>query len=78
MYDGVEILVANRRQDLETYALEFELARADVVCPAVNGDLMTAGDQPGRKMFRESLEPAIVGGNSPRPKYRDTHDQIKE
>jgi hypothetical protein len=28
-------------------------------------------------MFREGFEPAIVGGNSPRTKNRDLHDQIK-
>ena len=77
MHDSVEIFVANCRQDLETYALEFELARADIVRPAVNGNFVAAGDQSGGKMFSEGFEPAIVGGNSPCTENRDAHDQLE-
>ena len=75
MYDRVEVFMSNGGQDFQLDALELQFARADIMRPAVHGNVVAPGGQPGRKMFSEGFEPAIVGGNSPRAKNRDAHSQ---
>ena len=75
MHNGVKVLMSDRGEDFELNALELELAGADIVGPAVDGNVVTTGNQPGRKMFSEGFEPAIVGGNSAGAKNRKAHNQ---
>ena len=64
--DSVEVLVPDSRQHLEPDAVILQLSRRNVVRAAIDGDVVSAGDQSGGKMFSKSFEPAIAGGNASR------------
>ena len=62
---GVEILVADRGQYLQPYAVIFELAGRDVVGAAIDSNVVATRDQSGGKMFGKSFKSTVAGRHSP-------------
>ena len=78
VYDRVEILVADGRQNFQADALVLYLSRADVVCAAVDRHVVAARDEPRRELLGERLEPPVARRNPPRPQNGDAHDSNDE
>ena len=78
MDDGVEILVAYRRQQPDPHALVVRAVegRVDVVRPSVHGHVMPASRQADAQLLRERLEPAVAGGNPTGAEDRDSQPGI--
>src|ERR1043166_1242062 len=73
MNDCVKVFVPDGRQHLQTDTVVLQLARRNVVGPAINRDLMPARNEPGCKVLRKGLKSAVTGGNAPRSENCNAH-----
>ena len=73
VHDSVEVLRRDRREDADLRAAPLAETRLGVARARVNGDVVTAGGEPGRQLFGERLEPAIPGGDAARAEDAEFH-----
>src|SRR6266700_3095090 len=72
----VEILMTNRRQDLENNAVVFKLARRNIVSPAIYRYIVAAAYKSRGQMFRESLKSAVARWNATGSEDSNAHNSL--
>src|SRR6266550_1303557 len=73
MNHRVEVFVTNSRQDLQPYAVVFQLARRNIMRAAVDGNIMSTTNESGRKVFGKRFKAAVAGRYASRSQNGYSH-----